>query len=145
MTEQCNPTDRAAILELYGRMLASAEEGDDEAMMKRIDEARARGWELDVEDEEEEPTFEGGYATVDVLTKLLLGKEVVAEWESSYSGSWGGGAGWWVGCDHTGIPDEVAALLECAEIRLCSPDIPKPPLEAEEEAEDEGGEDVGKE
>jgi hypothetical protein len=111
--------------DLYERLLAAADDADEELMTELLQEAADAGIPLQLEDRPEEPYWDDGSPFVEVEYELKLGKTVVAAWQATYSGQYGGGGtGWWIVEISSDQPENVDLILECADIRIEMPDVP---------------------
>jgi hypothetical protein len=125
--------------DLVKRIIAAAEELDEDLVAQLLNDAKECGYEVDLLSTEEvtwEESDETQYATTRVDYSLKLGSKTIAEWYAEYYGEYGcGGTGWWISQLDTDEPEWVETLLQAAEIEIASPDVPEP--ESIDDSEDE--------
>ena len=124
-------------------LIQAGEDYDQERIKKVLEQAKASGYELTLNNNEIIEWEEYGNtknATVRVDYTLQLGGVKVAEWFAEYIGEYGSmGTGWWISQFESDGPDEgITEILEAAEIEIDFPDVPEP---EEIEFEDDEGED----
>lgn len=118
------------LLKLVSELKELAEEGDIEGIEVFIQECSEKGYEIDLEkDEEIDWSADGDYevATVKVIYILKLGDQIIEQWTSDYMGEYGcGGTGWWITETYSDKSDEADAIVEAIYIKLEFPEVPKP-------------------
>jgi hypothetical protein len=118
--------------EIFKELCDLADRDLDDQLPERVQQLQAKGIELKVETNLDEPEFitdPNSYTEVIQYCELWIGDAKVYQWQETYWGSFGGmGAGWWIEQGDTSIDFDVQALLELLDLLPEAPEVPKPDI-----------------